>query len=215
MALQREATLRADASPNQGLRTTYRRGTMDFGSSLLQWPLFVPPAGPPSSRIYVPPVIEVAPDARWQDVTIYPMNGETIGVALQGERPRHYHAVEIGMAHKVTRNPTVSFALLLHLCAQGGRTDWRAARSADDARIAFDNYAAFKMQAYALRRSLRRLFGIATDPFASLKARSGLVTSFRAQPTAPGESRYVPRAIGTSRNSGGTRSVSHTPFSEQ
>lgn len=198
---------------------------MDFGSTAWRWPAFVrSPSAPLSpclapaasaapaividfgARREPPPaaLVEVPPGARWQDVTIYPMNGETVGVSLAGGRPLHLHAVEIGMAHKITRNPTVAFELLLHLCAHGGRADWRAARFAEDAPIAFDNFPAFKMQGYALRRALCRIFRIEGDPYASFGKNKELVTAFRALPTPPGETRYVPKPI---------RLVSHTRIS--
>src|SRR5438552_2335352 len=109
------------------------------------------------SRSIAPPPVLAAPAAptRWADVTIYFVNGETIGVRLPGAKPRHFHAVELEMAHKVTRNPTARFALLLHLCARRGRTDWRSARFADESPMAFDNFDAFKMQAHALRGALQ------------------------------------------------------------
>src|SRR5439155_8897421 len=85
--------------------------------------------------------------AGWADVTIYFVNGETIGVRIAGAKPRHLHAVELGMAHKVTRNPTARFELLAHLCTRRGRTDWRSARFDEESPMAFDNFDAFKMQA--------------------------------------------------------------------
>jgi len=166
---------------------------MDYGT--WQYPFVVHPivvdlrAHAPAA----PPAL--APHLKWADVTIYPLNGETLGVIAGDAKPRHLHAVEIGMAHKVTRNPTVSFELLLHLCANGGRTDWRRARFAEEAPIAFDNFPAFKMQVYALKRALRRIFGIDADPFASFGMRKELVTAFRALPMAPGEMRYVPKPL--------------------
>lgn len=192
---------REEAGRTPALRAlqTTMRGTMD------PRPNACPPEldAQPNSVIHVdfarPPeparaLFDLPPSVRWADITIYPMNGETIGVAIAGARPRHFHAVEIGMAHKITRNPTVSFELLVHLCAHGGRADWRTARFAEEAPIAFDNFPAFKMQAYALRRSLRRIFGIASDPYSVFGTRKGLVTAFRAMPAAPGEMRYLARA---------------------
>ena len=149
----------------------------------------------PRQRAFPLPLVDPDAGARFSDLTIYPMNGETVGVAIFGEKPRHFHAVELGMAHRITRNPTVAFGLLLHLCESRGRTDWRSARFAEDAPIAFDNFAAFKMQAYALRRILKERLGVAGEPYVSFGKRKELVTAFRALPAAPGEMRYLPKAI--------------------
>ena len=164
------------------------------GSSTNEGGLVIAFEAPRSVRV-APRALPSAAPARWSEVAIYPMNGETIGVAIRGEKPRHFHALELGMAHKVTRNPSVAFSLLLHLCARRGRTDWRSARFAEESPIAFDNFEAFKMQAYALRRILKARFGIEGEPYSSLGKRKDLVTAFRAIPAAPGEMRYVPKAI--------------------
>lgn len=168
---------------------------MNFGTGSWRLPYVVQPVVV-DFRSYSPPApLLPANGAAWSDITIYPMNGETVGIAIKNEKPRHFHAVEVGMAHKVTRNPTVSFELLLHLCAHHGRTDWRQARFSEDAPIAFDNFPAFKMQTYALRRALQRIFGVSTNPFSQFGVRKDLVTAFRALPMPPGEMRYVPKPL--------------------
>jgi hypothetical protein len=144
---------------------------------------------PPRSaaRFHVPP------SANWSDVTIYCVDGATVGVCVPGERPVHVSAVELGMAKDKARTPAKRFALLVHLCMHRGRTDWRHARTADDHPVVFDNFAAFKMQATALRRDLQRLFGRVDDPFANFGERKPLVAAFRALAEAPGRVEFERR----------------------
>jgi hypothetical protein len=125
------------------------------------------------------------PAASWRDVTIYAVDGATIGIAAPGFEPRHHCAADLGMIHAITRNPTKRFSLLVHLCLERGRTDWRSA--------GFDNFEAFKMQAHGLRGQLRELFGTRADPFTTFGRHRELAAAFRALPDAPGAVFFVPR----------------------
>jgi hypothetical protein len=135
------------------------------------------------------------PGAGWSDVTIYYVDGATVGIAIPGARPMHASAIELGMAKERARTPSRRFALVLHLCRHRGRTDWKTSGFAEDEPIAFDNFAAFRMQVSPLRRDLQRLFGLATDPFAPVGRSKPLVAAFRALPEAPGEVAYLARAV--------------------
>jgi hypothetical protein len=134
------------------------------------------------------------PGAAWGDVTIYYVDGATVGIAVPGTRPAHASAIELGMAKERARTPSRRFALLLHLCRHRGRTDWKTSGFAEDEPLAFDNFAAFRMQVSPLRGDLQRLFGLAADPFAPVGRSKPLVAAFRALPEAPGETAYLPRA---------------------
>jgi hypothetical protein len=147
------------------------------------------PAAPPTAARFLLP-----PGATWNDVTIYYIDGATVGVAVPGARPVHVSAIELGMAKETSRERCKRFVLLLHLCLRRGRTEWKSAGFADDEPIAFENFAAFRMQVAPLRRDLQRLFGLADDPFAPIGRAKPLVAAFRALPEAPGELAYLPRA---------------------
>lgn len=151
---------------------------------------------PPQARSEPGPAARfpLPPGASWGDLTIYYVDGATVGIAAAGARPVHASAVELGMAKENSRTPSRRFALLLHLCRHRGRTDWRTAGRAEDEPIAFDNFAAFRMQVSPLRRDLQRLFGLATEPFAPIGRSKPLVAAFRALPESPGEAAYLPRA---------------------
>jgi hypothetical protein len=151
---------------------------------------------PPQARTAPSPAprFQLPPGARWNDVTIYYVDGATVGIAVPGARPVHASAIELGMAKETSRTPSRRFALLLHVCRHRGRTDWKTAGFAEDEPIAFDNFAAFRMQVSPLRRDLQRLFGLAADPFAPLGRSRPLVAAFRALPEAPGELAFLPRA---------------------
>ncbi len=142
---------------------------------------------PPAARFPVPP------GAGWQDVTIYYVDGATVGIAVPGARPVHASAIELGMAKETSLMPSRRFALLLHLCRHRGRTDWKTAGRAEEEPIAFDNFAAFRMQITPLRRDLQRLFGLTTDPFAPIGRSKPVIAAFRALREAPGEAAYLPR----------------------
>ncbi len=151
-----------------------------------------PPA--PSAEVHRPaPVFPLPPGAGWGDVTVYFVDGATLGICVPGARPVHASAVELGLAKESSRMPTKRFALLAHLCLHRGRTDWRRARESDTHPVVFDNFAAFKMQATELRRDLQRIFGRGDDPFASFGEHKPLVTAFRAIAEAPGRVDYVRR----------------------
>jgi hypothetical protein len=170
----------------EGLLVAVRRGLSGVPTVVL-----VPPrpddSGAAAARFPLPP------GAGWSDVTIYYVDGATVGIAVPGSRPVHASAIELGMAKQNSRTPSKRFALLLHLCRHRGRTDWKRARSSDEEPVAFDNFTAFRMQANPLRGDLRRLFGLTGDPFTSLGERKELVVAFRALPEAPGEAAYLAR----------------------
>lgn len=147
-----------------------------------------PDAPAPAARFPLPP------GASWNDVGIYYVDGATVGVVVPGARPVHASAIELGMAKDTSRAPSRRFALLLHLCRNRGRTDWKTSGFAEEEPIAFDNFASFRMQVSPLRRDLQRLFGLDDDPFAPVGRSRPLVAAFRALPEAPGELAYVPRA---------------------
>ncbi len=147
-----------------------------------------------SERARPAPRFPLPPGAGWGDVTIYYVDGATVGIAVPGARPAHASAVELGMAKENSRTPSRRFALLLHLCRHRGRTDWKTAGHAEDEPLAFDNFAAFRMQVSPLRRDLQRLFGLDADPFAPVGRAKPLVAEFRALPEAPGELAFLPRA---------------------
>jgi hypothetical protein len=154
--------------------------------------LLVPP---PASTVRRPaPRFPLPPGAGWDDVTIYFVDGATVGVCMPGARPVHASAVDLGMAKDKARTPTRRFMLLVHLCLHRGKTDWRSARVSESHALAFDNFTAFRMQANDLRRELQQLFGREDDPFASFGERKPLVTAFRALPEAPGRVDYERRA---------------------
>jgi hypothetical protein len=143
-----------------------------------------PPRAPPA-------LVPLPPGAGWRDVTVYYVDGVTVGVTAPGMRARHLTAIDLGMAKANSRGPSQRFKLLLHLCALGGRTNWRSAGMADQERLTFRSFEAFRMQANPLRRSLREIFGLESDPFASFGERRDLETAFRALPHAPGDVTYV------------------------
>jgi hypothetical protein len=158
-------------------------------------PRVVVVAPPPASAAPVPVArFPLPPGAGWGDIAIYYVDGATVGIAAPGARPVHASAIELGMAKENSRAPSRRFALLLHLCRHRGRTDWKTAGFAEDEPLAFDNFAAFRMQVSPLRRDLQLLFGLAGDPFAPIGRSKPLVAAFRALPEAPGELAYLPRA---------------------
>jgi hypothetical protein len=173
----------------EGLLVAVRRGLSGVPAVVL-----VPPrpddSGAAAARFSLPP------GAGWSDVTIYYVDGATVGIAVPGSRPLHASAVELGMAKQNSRTPSKRFALLLHLCRHRGRTDWKRARSSDEEPIAFDNFTAFRMQAGPLRRDLQRLFGLPGDPFTSFGERKELAVAFRALPEAPSEADYLEKRVG-------------------
>jgi hypothetical protein len=172
--------------PAEALLVAVRRALAGVRAVVL-----VPPrpadSGGPGARFPLPP------GAGWSDVTIYYVDGATVGIAVPGSRPLHASAVELGMAKQNSRTPSKRFALLLHLCRHRGRTDWRRARSSDEEPLVFDNFTAFRMQASPLRRDLQRLFGLPGDPFTSFGERKELAVAFRALPEAPSEADYLAR----------------------
>jgi hypothetical protein len=173
----------------EGLLVAVRRALSGVPAVVL-----VPPrpddSGAPAARFPLPP------GAGWIDVTIYYVDGATVGIAVPGSRPVHASAVELGMAKQNSRTPSKRFALLLHLCRHRGRTDWKRARSSDEEPVAFDNFTAFRMQANPLRGDLRRLFGLTDDPFTSFGERKELAVAFRALPEAPSEADYLEKRVG-------------------
>jgi hypothetical protein len=156
--------------------------------------VIVLPAPQQSAPECRPARFPLPPGAGWGDVTIYYVDGATVGIAVPGARPVHASAIELGMAKERARTPSRRFALLLHLCRHRGRTDWKTSGFAQDEPLAFDNFAAFRMQVSPLRRDLQRLFGLAADPFAPVGRSKPLVAAFRALAEAPGEAAYLPRA---------------------
>lgn len=152
-------------------------------------PLLVPPelvADAPPRRA---PLFPLPPGARWDDVTIYGVDGATVGICAPGARPVHASAVDLGMAKAKARTPAKRFQLLVHLCVNRGQTDWKRARTASDP-LVFDNFAAFKMQAIELRRDLQEIFGLREDPYTTFGEHKPLTTAFRAIPEAPGRDGY-------------------------
>jgi hypothetical protein len=152
-------------------------------------PLLVPPQPVADTAARRAPIFPLPPGARWGDVTIYAVDGATVGICEPGARPVHASAVDLGMAKTKARNPAKRFKLLVHLCMNGGQTDWKRARTASDP-LVFDNFAAFKMQAIELRRDLQDIFGLQDDPYTSFGEHKPLTTAFKAIPEAPGRDGY-------------------------
>jgi hypothetical protein len=164
------------------------RGKLEGDSVVLLVP---PPAPAKPSR--PAPRFPLPPGAGWNDVTIYFVDGATVGICIPASRPVHASAVDLGMAKDKARVPSRMFTLLVHLCLHRGKTDWQSARRSETHTLVFDNYAAFRMQANGLRRQLQQLFGLQGDPYATFGERRPLVTAFRALPEAPGRVDYERR----------------------
>jgi hypothetical protein len=152
-------------------------------------PLLVPPEPVVEASARRAPLFPLPPSGRWEDVTIYAVDGATVGICAPGSRPVHASAVDLRMAKTKARNPAKRFQLLVHLCMNRGQTDWKRARTASDP-LVFDNFAAFKMQAIELRRDLQEIFGLHDDPYTSFGEHKPLTTAFRAIPEAPGRDGY-------------------------
>ena len=126
--------------------------------------------------------VSVPSGTRWNQIEIYRVNGETVGVRAHGTACGHYTHIDLGMAHKRTKQPTKKWAILMGLCEAHGRLDW-SGRSARD-------WSAHKQQVSELRPLLQHVFGIDADPF-ELSRQDGLRAAFVARPDPPGSETFV------------------------
>lgn len=90
--------------------------------------------------------------ARWEDITFYYVDGHRLGVQRgAGGASQLVAYSDVGMMSRKDREPTRAWQILCEICHQG--TCKPASYHADKAQIS------------ALRAALRRLFGLAGDPF--------------------------------------------------
>ncbi len=118
---------------------------------------------------------------RWNQVELYPVDGETLGVRVLGAARGHHTHVHLGMADKRTKKATKKWSILIALCEAHGRLAWSGSGR---------EWNAHKNQISDLRRLLQHIFGIDADPF-ELSRQDGLRAAFLARPDAPGSETYV------------------------
>lgn len=127
--------------------------------------------------------ISVPSGTRWNQVEIYPVDGETLGVRVRGAACGHHTHVDLGMANKRTKKATKKWSILMGLCEAHGQMPWPKRASKKE-------WSAFKEQVSDLRPLLQHIFGIDAGPF-ELSQRDGLRAAFIARPDAPGSETYV------------------------
>jgi len=120
-------------------------------------------------------------DARWTDVTMWLVDGDTVRIERPEHKPRSWTAAELGLVHARARDRrhTKGWKLLVALCEGHGTCDWR---SSDNR-----SYAAFKVQVSGLAKQLRSVLGIDAAPFHPTSPAGGLRAIFRAGPMPEAE----------------------------
>ena len=117
-----------------------------------------------------------APGSRWNQVTFWMVDGDTVRVDVPGRSPRSYTAAQMGLTHQrsTTRQQTKGWLILSELCGGHGTCSWHSARCA--------SFKAFKVQVSDLRKTLRSFVGIEGSPFHPLPERGELRSRFLAGP---------------------------------
>jgi hypothetical protein len=158
-----------------------------LGSAVAPPPQRCAPPPPPTAPRVAPKFL-LPPWATWKNVTIYYVDGATLGITVPGSLAAQFTAVDLGMAKLTNRMGTKGFELLVHLCRMHGRTDLEKAANTDEENhpITFKTPKAFSMQVAALGEHLQRLFGLDDDPFPNFGNTKELVAAFEALPDRPG-----------------------------
>ena len=125
--------------------------------------------------------ISVPSGTRWNQIELYPVNGETLGVRAHGAARGQFTHVDLGMANKRTKQPTEKWKILVRLCEAHGRLAWSGSGR---------DWNAFKQQISELRPLLQYIFGIDANPL-EVSREDGLRASFSARPDAPDAETYV------------------------
>ena len=128
------------------------------------------------------PVFAFDDGTRWQDVSIYRVDGHTISVAGPGLKRRTratYHT--LGMVDRRSTAPNTCWELLMELCEGGGC--WETEFSSAE-------FTRIKQRVSEARKTLKGKFGIDADPFKSFLRKGGLTSAFRAYAQPPDDT-YV------------------------
>ncbi len=124
-----------------------------------------------TARAEAPAIRPLPPYKAWKDLHFSLADGHTLLVRTSGVTVRRSY-VDLGMAHKTSRNPTAPWTLLVAVCNGRGQFDWKA----------LGDFGAAKTQVYELQRLLRAAFGIADNPFEKYRTGHAWRPKFRASP---------------------------------
>lgn len=142
-------------------------------------PALTPPAVTPSAPAPAvpasPPRLDLPRLFRWEDLTLYRIDGHCVSVRVGAGSCRRYSYLDLGLASQKNREPTRPWALLEQVCDQGSYRPAPARHAAD------------KTQLSVLRAALQRLFGCEGDPFLPYDAQAGWRPRFRVYPHPPSE----------------------------
>jgi hypothetical protein len=107
--------------------------------------------------------------ARWQDVKILLVDGETVTIEVAGKFGR-LTFIDMGLAGRGNRKPTKAWSLLTMCCEGQGRFRWKP----------FGTFENARQVVARLRKSLRATFGLDDDPFHEFSYTDQWRTKFRA-----------------------------------
>jgi hypothetical protein len=127
---------------------------------------------PPSKPKKGGPVVSGAKSFR--DVKITRIDGMTVRIDVGTRRMRLTH-IDLGMASKKNRAPTVLWRMLVAILEGRGDFKWRQ----------FGQSTAAKQTVHRLRERLQAVFGLADDPFHPWSFRDGWRARFLAVPELP------------------------------
>ena len=133
-----------------------------------------PPEASAASRALHAPVARIPGVQRWNQVRMCLVDQQTVRIDVPGKSIRATH-VDLGLAHRRSREPTRLWEVLVELCEEHGYFKTRR----------FGSKHATKQALSRLRKGLWAIFGLEDDPFEPYRRGTGWRARFQARPDLP------------------------------